>query len=171
MSHSGYNRAAVFACLLLVLLAATVLGALAAEHIGGMIPCALCLQERIPYYISVVLMGGAVVLALGSRWPAVLRLLFIAVFLLMAADVGLSAYHAGVEWGWWAGPAGCSGHGMMESQDAQDLFATFDEMRPVPCDTPALVIFGLSMAGWNAVTCFVYAAFAFAAAFILRRQR
>lgn len=171
MSHSVYNRAAVFALLLLVLLAGTVLVALAFEHIGGLIPCALCLQERIPYYIGALLTGLAVLLALVRRWPVLIQLLFVAVFLLMAADAGLSAYHAGVEWGWWAGPAGCSGNGAMESQNAQDLFAVFDEVRPVPCDTPALVVFGLSMAGWNAVASLFYAALAFAAAFIMRWKR
>ena len=31
-------------------MAATVGGALAFEHIGGYIPCALCLMQRTPYY-------------------------------------------------------------------------------------------------------------------------
>ena len=41
------------AVLLTVGMAATVGGALGFEHIGGYIPCALCLMQRDPYYYGI----------------------------------------------------------------------------------------------------------------------
>ena len=48
------GRAQVLGALFLaVAMAATVGTALGFEHIGGYIPCALCLMQRTPYYIGV----------------------------------------------------------------------------------------------------------------------
>ncbi|TIS76287.1 MAG: disulfide bond formation protein B, partial [Mesorhizobium sp.] len=58
-------RTAVF---LAVAMAATVGSALAFQHLGGYIPCKLCLEQRTPYYIGVPLMLLAV-LSSALRWP------------------------------------------------------------------------------------------------------
>ena len=44
---------------------------------------------------------------------------FGAVGLGFVLNAGFGVHHAGVEWGWWAGPAGCSGAGDLTS-DASD---------------------------------------------------
>jgi disulfide bond formation protein DsbB len=65
-------------------------------------------------------------------------------------------YHSGVEWKWWPGPATCT---------AQAGFTGGlpDLSKPaVLCDTPAIRIFGLSLAGWNAVISLGLALVAFA---------
>ena len=51
----------VTALLLLFGMAATVGIALGFEHIGGYIPCKLCLEQRWPYYAGVPLMAVAAV--------------------------------------------------------------------------------------------------------------
>jgi disulfide bond formation protein DsbB len=48
----------------------TVGGALAFEHIGGYIPCALCLIQRQPYYWGIPI--GIVAIADGRPPPALL---------------------------------------------------------------------------------------------------
>ena len=44
------------AAFLTVAMAATVGSALAFQYIGGYIPCKLCYEQRIPYYVGVPLM-------------------------------------------------------------------------------------------------------------------
>ena len=44
------------ALFLALAMAATVGTALGFQHIGGYIPCKLCLEQRMPYYIGVPLM-------------------------------------------------------------------------------------------------------------------
>jgi hypothetical protein len=53
----------------LVLALATILGALAFEHLGGYAPCPLCLEQRYAYYVGIPALGLALVLlASGHRW-------------------------------------------------------------------------------------------------------
>ena len=61
------TRAAIF---LALAMAATVGGALGFQHLGGFIPCKLCLEERIPYYAGVPVMVLAAISA-GLRWPPI----------------------------------------------------------------------------------------------------
>ena len=79
----------------------------ASSIIGGYIPCKLCLEQRMPYYVGAPLMAlaAAVVGMAGGR--AWLRGLLAAGGLLMAYGLYLGVYHAGVEWGWWPGPTDC----------------------------------------------------------------
>ena len=58
----------------------TILGALGFEHIGGYQPCALCLQERVPYYAGLPL---ALVAAIVARYPSA-RTLTVLLFVSMA---------------------------------------------------------------------------------------
>lgn len=139
------------ALFLAVAMAAVVGSALAFEHIGGYIPCALCLGQRIPYYI------GAPVMALAAlsgflRWPpAVTRLLLLAGGLLMAWSLFLAVRHSGVEWGWWAGPTDCGAVAAPADTGGKGVLDALDSYMPPACDQAALRVGGLSFAGWNAV--------------------
>lgn len=157
------------ALLLAALMAATVGGALLFQHAGGYIPCALCLEQRTPYYLGVPVAFAAFA-ASRLRAPAVaVRLLLVAVALLMLWAAGLGAYHAGVEWGWWAGPADCAAAGAPVLGGGGDLLAAMDAVRPPSCSEAALRILGLSLAGWNALIALALAAGA--AALALGRAR
>src|SRR5262245_26185746 len=82
------------ALLILAIAAATILGALGFEHIGGYLPCHLCLMQRTPYYVGVpvaLLAVLAVVLAAPRPLVAVLFALFAA---LMLCGGGLAVFHA-----------------------------------------------------------------------------
>ena len=68
------------AAFLMLAMAATVGAALGFQHLGGYIPCKLCLAQRTPYYVGIPLMAVAVLAAArcagrhGCRgrccWPA-----------------------------------------------------------------------------------------------------
>lgn len=150
----------VTAGFLTVAMAATVGTALAFQHIGGYMPCKLCLAQRTPYYIGVPLMALAFVAAL-LRWPVWLtRLLLIAGALLMVYSLYLGAHHAGVEWGWWPGPTDC---GAVEAPagGSGGVLDQLDAIIPPSCDKASLRVLGLSFAGWNAAASFVLALVAF----------
>lgn len=115
----------------------------------GYLPCALCLEQRVPYYFGIPLAFAAVGLTSGGyRRQAGLALLAFAV--LFAYGAGLGAYHSGIEWRWWAGPADCSPTGGLEL-DAAKLLEGFGKTKPPSCIDAALRIFGLSLAGYNAL--------------------
>jgi disulfide bond formation protein DsbB len=140
-----------------LVLAATVGGALAFQHIGGYIPCKLCYEQRIPYYAGIPLFGLAFVSA-RFGWPALLtRLLLAAGAILMAWSGYLGIFHSGVEWGWWAGPTDCGMVTAPSGGSGQGVLDMLNEVIPPSCDKAALRILGLSLAGWNAVVSFVLA--------------
>jgi disulfide bond formation protein DsbB len=86
--------------LLSTLAAAFALGlALASEHWGGLVPCALCLVERWPYRVAIVL---ALVAAIVP--PRFARALLAIVVVSMLASVALAIVHVGVEQRYWPSP-------------------------------------------------------------------
>ncbi len=158
--------------LLLVLAAgaATILAALYFEHVVGLRPCKLCLQQRWPYYlglpVAALALAGALV---GARLTA--RLGLVVVALVFLAGAGLGAYHAGVEWGLFLGPSDCGGAPAAPMGGVGDLLRQLETVRVVSCTEAAWRFLGLSMAGWNAVISLGLAGLAAAAAWRGREGR
>lgn len=129
----------------LLLMLAAIGGAWAFELIGGYIPCALCLEQRVPYYIAIPLALLAFVAA--GRAALFARLLLVGAAIAMLWSAGLGAYHAGAEWAWWPGPTDCAGG--VDVRDASTLIAQMQGTRPPSCTDAAGRFLGLSFAGWN----------------------
>jgi len=120
----------------------TILGAWVFEY-AGFAPCELCLLQRWAYYAGVPLALAVALAAPASPGLARAGLVLLAVLWLGSMAFGI--YHAGVEWKFWPGPSTCTGTVGL-SGGLPDL------SRPVVlCDSPAIRILGLSLAGWNAV--------------------
>ncbi|MEJ2118809.1 MAG: disulfide bond formation protein B [Alphaproteobacteria bacterium] len=127
----------------------SVISALIMEHVFGVPACHLCHLERIAYYVSTPTALAAFFLM--GRFLLVSRVLFGGVALAFLANAGLGAYHAGVEWHWWAGPDACTGLQSLATS-SQDLLKSLSEQKAVvPCDEAPFYIFGLSLAGYNAL--------------------
>ena len=60
----------------------------------------------------------------------------------------MGAYHAGVEWGFWPGPTACTGVGEMVSFNAM---SNLNAAHVVGCDVVQFRLFGISLAGYNAL--------------------
>lgn len=152
--------AVALGCISLLLL----LGVLGFQYLGRLPPCELCLWQRWPHVgAAVVGLGGALLIRAGlldlgaARGVAALAALLIAI----SGAVGL--YHAGVEWHWWPGPQSCTGSAFRYSGSQLDLTAPV-----VSCDIAAWRLFGLSLAGYNALISFAVAGIA--AVLLVRRE-
>jgi disulfide bond formation protein DsbB len=122
---------------------ALILGALGFQYIGNYPPCEMCHWQRWPLFAAIAV---AVIAGFGAKGGAGAQRLAILAILLVAASGAIGAYQAGVEWHWWPGPAECTGtrfvfHGL------QDLNAP----GAVRCDVAAWRLFGISLAGYNAL--------------------
>jgi disulfide bond formation protein DsbB len=142
---------ALAAGLLMLAMAAVVGTALGFQHIGGYIPCKLCYEQRIPYYAGVPLMAVALVSALAGLPSWLTRLLLLAGAVLMAYSLYLGIHHAGIEWGWWAGPTDCAVVVPPASGGSGGVLDQIDQVVPPSCDRASIRVLGLSFAGWNAV--------------------
>ena len=146
-------------------MAATVGSALGFQYIGGYIPCKLCYEQRIPYYVGVPLMLlAALSSALGGPAWATRGLLFIG-GLLMTYGLYLGVYHSGIEWAWWPGPTDCTNVAGPVDTGGNGVLDALDKFVPPSCDKAALRILGLSMAGWNAIASAILAGIAYRGAF------
>ncbi|MFP5077361.1 disulfide bond formation protein B [Rhizobium sp. YIM 134829] len=143
------SPALAFAALVTLGMAVTVGTALGFEHLGGYIPCALCLMQREPYYFGIpVGLLAMLSAAFGlPRWLTQLLLIVIVVMMLVGAGIGV--YHAGAEWGFWEGPSSCSTTAQGISSNVGDLLGDLDSKHGPSCTTAALRVLGLSFAGWN----------------------
>ncbi|WP_127144186.1 disulfide bond formation protein B [Pelagibacterium montanilacus] len=145
-STTGPNRNLVNAAFMAGLFA--ILGALAFEHIGGLYPCPLCLEQRWPYYIGLPML--AVVILGWNRLGQTVRVgLSGAVAALFVWGTWMGIYHTGVEWDIFEGPASCSGVG--DDAVSLDMLGDLSGVRIVPCDAVQFELLGISLAGFNAI--------------------
>ena len=144
--------ALVFAISVIVLVIA-----LLSQYWGGLMPCALCLKQRVAFYVAVPLLALAYIHA--PRAPLAMRGLLSTIGIVFLANAGLGFYHAGIEYGWWLGPASCGGGGA-PALDTGSLFEALQNSSMVRCDAPAFTLFGLSLAGYNVMACLALAGLA-----------
>jgi len=136
--------AAAIAALGVVLLA----GAYAFEYLGGLKPCPLCLEQRTPWFVLIVL-GGAIVgaeMAKAPRW--VVLGLYAAAAIVALYGAYLAGYHAGIEYKWWPGPPDCTGDGISLPPDG-GLLGGLSPNEIVRCDEVPWALAGVSLAGFN----------------------
>jgi disulfide bond formation protein DsbB len=142
-----------------VVAAVTILGAYYFQYILGLAPCPLCLDERIPYYVAIPLAGSIAIGARGHASRGLLMAGLLVVGLVMLASAALGAYHAGVEWQFWPGPADCSGP-IQSFGRTSDLLRQLNSVRVVRCDAAAWRFLGVSLAGYNVLISLALAAIA-----------
>ena len=133
--------------------AAALAGAFAFQYVGGMAPCHLCLLQRYPHAVAVVI--GALALLIPRTILA--RLLPLAGAAAALTTAAIAGYHTGVERHWWLGPTTCSS-GSIARISAKDLLAQIQAAPVVKCDQVAWQMFSLSMATWNMLASLVLVA-------------
>jgi disulfide bond formation protein DsbB len=111
---------------------------------------------------AIIGLGGGTLVVLNilpARLSAALAWLAIAAIVISGA---IGVYHAGVEWKWWEGPAACT------MSFAHGPGISFEPIPVTRCDEAAWRLFGISLAGYNALISF---AVAIAASFLLQRTK
>ncbi len=125
----------------------------ASEHWGGLVPCALCLVERWPYRVAILLsLIAFVVPRTVARWLLVLTVLTI----LVAA--ALAFVHVGVELHYWPSPLPECAAPTLSTGSIAERLAQMPARPAKPCDAPTFLIPGLplSMAAMNLIYAIVF---------------
>jgi disulfide bond formation protein DsbB len=143
--------------------AALILAVLGFQYLGGIWPCEMCQWQRWPHFAAIAVgLGGGALLLMGTIDKRAAPWIAAAAAFLIAISGAIGVYHAGVEWQLWAGPSACTG-------PAFQLHGPLDLNAPaVRCDVAAWRLFGISLAGYNAIVSLSVAAIA---AFLLTRKR
>lgn len=114
-------------------------GAYLFQFVGGLPPCEMCWWQRYPHFAAIL-----IALASFAVAPSKARPIILLAALAIAVSGGIGVFHAGVEQKWWEGLTTCTAGGAM----------TLDELMNQPlirCDQIPWSLFGISIAGWNAI--------------------
>jgi len=161
------NRSSALSLARFIALAAPVLllgGALLSQYVGGLYPCEMCLWQRWPHAAAILLALGA--FATRPR-PGLSRPLVALAALAIALSGAIGVFHAGVEYGWWHGITACSVP--ISGGSAQDMLDAIMAAPLTRCDVAPWSLFGISLAGFNAL--FSIGAAALIAACLMRARK
>lgn len=140
---TAFTKARALALLVPALLLA---GALGSQYIGGLYPCEMCHWQRWGHYAALGL--AMLSFGFGSRQDGARILVLLAALGILASGL-IGAYHAGVEAGLFEGFTQCTAGGAGGSTG--DIIAEIMATPLIRCDQVQWSLFGVSMAGWNAV--------------------
>ena len=114
------------------------------EHVLGHQPCNLCLIERIPYGLSIMIIMGILLIKKNQKF---LVLLLILTF---AFSLTISLYHFGIEQNFFQESSVCGVKSLTESITKEDLLKQLSE-KTISCKDVTFRIFGLSLTSINIV--------------------
>ena len=124
-----------------------VLFALLSEHVFGFTPCSLCLIQRYPHLLVVII----------SVWLIFFRthdfFLYPINTLIMASSILFSFYHVGVEQNIFQGPQSCSSSNLAQigEKSAEALLKSILNTAGIRCNEISWSFIGISMATWNLI--------------------
>jgi len=118
------------------------------EYFHGALPCDLCITQR--WFHGVIIAYSLIIIFIINITLISKKHLLLggAILWLSSSLVGL--YHFGIEMNFWTGPDGCSSN----IDFSKDTLTYLLNKSPIKCDEVMFEIFGLSLAGWNALASF-----------------
>jgi disulfide bond formation protein DsbB len=117
-------------------------GALLSQYVGGLYPCEMCMWQRYAHVAALVL-GLMAWTARSNRLLVALA----AIAVLVSGAIGV--FHAGVEYHWWEGVTKCTAAPVTGS--TAEILGAVLSTPLVRCDVAQWTLFGVSLAGYNAV--------------------
>ena len=114
------------------------------EYILDYKPCNLCLIERLPYFLAII------IIFLGLSLNRFEKFIFISLGLIFASATILSLYHVGIEQGFFKESLVCVSNNEINILNKKDLLKEFQKTT-VSCKDVEFTLFGLSLATINVI--------------------
>ena len=124
----------------------SLVAALYVEYILGFKPCILCIYQRIPYAIAILVSLSAFLI--GNR-----NILLIILGLTFLAGILLSGYHVSIEKGIIEPLFSCTGENI-KALEKEEILKSLNNIQP-DCKDVDFSIFGVSLATLNFIISFV----------------
>ncbi len=121
-----------------------ILSAFFIEYILGHQPCNLCLLERIPYILAIL------VIILNLRFNHYEKFFFLLLIIIFLAGTILSLYHLGIEQGFIQESVVCDLKNSSNLFTKEEILKQLSE-KSVSCKDVTFKIFGLSLTSFNAI--------------------
>jgi len=118
------------------------------EYILDYKPCNLCLFERLPYFLAII------IILLGLSLNRFEKFTFISLGLIFASASILSLYHVGIEQGFFKESLVCISNDEINSLVKEDIIKELQK-KVVSCKDVQFTLFGLSLATINTIISFI----------------
>jgi len=119
------------------------------EHFLGHQPCNLCVIERIPYWISIILI---VTIFIVNKNQKFLTMLLILTFIF---SFSISIYHYGIEQGFFEESTVCNARNFTENITKENLLKELSK-KTISCKDVTFRIFGFSLTSINVVLSLIF---------------
>ena len=133
-----------FLIIIFILLVSSLISAFFIEYGLGHKPCKLCLYQRYPYFISILLLISIFVLKKSIK----IHFLVLSIVFLFGAIVAF--YHFGIEQGFFEESTVCSSENLNQIQSKEDLLKQLKQ-NTVSCKDVTFKFLGLSLASINTI--------------------
>ena len=130
--------------IILLISLVSIISAYFIEYALGHEPCNLCLIERIPYILSIVL------ILINSRFKKSEKLLILFLTLIFVFSFLISVYHFGIEQGFFDESSLCTSKNNSNIISKEELLKILNE-RSISCKDVTFKIFGLSLTSVNII--------------------
>ena len=138
----------IFLILLLTIISLTIISALIIQYWLGHEPCKLCLYERIPYFLSVLLIAKILFV---KKYEKITLLIL---FLVFMSSTALAFYHFGIEQGFFSESLACTVGDLSKTLSKEELLQQL-EQNSIGCKDVSFRMLGLSLAAINTIFSFV----------------
>ena len=134
----------IFLIVILAIISLTIISALIVQYWLGHEPCRLCLYERIPYFLSMLLITKIFFIKKYER------ITLLILFLVFMSSAVLAFYHFGIEQGFFSESLVCTSGDLSKTLSKEELLQQL-KLNSISCKDVSFRILGLSLAAINTI--------------------
>jgi len=138
----------IFLIVIFAIILLAVTSALIIQYWLGHEPCKLCLYQRIPYFLAILLI---IKIFLFKKYEKITLLILSLIFIVSTA---LAFYHFGIEQGFFNESLACSAPDLSKTLSKEQLMELLKQ-NSVSCKNVSFKILGLSLAAINTIFSFL----------------
>jgi len=141
MSKQSNN---VFLIAILAIISLTIISALIIQYWLGHEPCKLCLYQRIPYFLAILLI---IKIFFFKKYEKITLLILTLIFV---SSTALAFYHFGIEQGFFSESLACTAPDLSKTLSKEQLLEQLKQNN-ISCKDVSFRILGLSLAAINTI--------------------
>ena len=134
----------IFLIVILAIISLTIISALIIQYWLGHEPCKLCLYERIPYFLSMLLI---IKILFIKKYE---KITFFILSLVFIGSAALAFYHFGIEQGFFSESLACTNGDLSKTLSKEELLQQLKQNN-ISCKDVSFRILGLSLAPINTI--------------------
>ena len=134
----------IFLIVILAFISLMIISALIIQYWLGHEPCKLCLYERIPYFLSMLLIIKIIFI---KKYEKITLLIL---FLVFMSSTALAFYHFGIEQGFFKESLVCTAGNLSETLTKEEILKQLNQ-NGISCKDVSFRIFGFSLAAINTI--------------------